>query len=395
MRTLGCFALAVTIGALVNGCVHQPAKPQSVQSSVPSSPWAAPTSTVQWNEFASELIARSQAGQYPALRTLAYVNVAINNGIVAASRNGTRPEGATAGAAAATLAYLFPKEEKSISARLDLEAAALGAPHRADFAAGVEIGRAAAADVIAMAKSDRSGAAWSGTVPTGEDKWASLTMPPGAPLGPQLGAVRPFLLTSASEFRAPPPPPLKSTEFLTTLGEVRRISDTRSYEQIRYARYWENLTGAFTAGVWNDFARQVIAARGLGEAESARALALMHMAGFDAILACHDSKYAYWLPRPTQVDPEIKLAVGAPNHPSYPSNHSCISGAMGLVLDAHFPEQRGRFVAMARQAGESRIYAGIHYRIDVDEGMNIAQKIASRAMETGMPVNRPFVPHGQ
>ena len=395
LRTFGVFAFAMTFGALVNGCTHQQVQPATVQSTAPSSPWAAPTSTVQWNEFASELIARNQVGQYPALRTLAYVNLAINNAIVVAGTKATRPEGATAGAAAATLGFLFPKEEKAISARLDGETAALGASNRAEFVAGVEVGRTAAEDVIAMAKADRSSVAWPGMLPSGEDKWMSLTAPPSAPMGPQLGGVRPFFMTTASEFRAPPPPSLKSPEFIATLTEVRKISDTRTYEQLRYARYWENLTGAFTAGVWNEFAREMIAARGLGEAESARVLAMMHMAGFDSILACHDSKYVYWVPRPTQLDPDIKLAVGAPNHPSYPSNHACISGAMGLVLDAQFPEQRGRFAAMARQAGESRIYAGIHYRIDVDEGMNIAQKIASRAIETGMPASRPFVPKGQ
>jgi hypothetical protein len=263
---------------------------------------------------------------------------------------------------------------------------ALGSPNRAEFAKGMEIGRGVASDVIAMAKADRSSAPFGGAQPTGEDKWTSLMNPPSAPLGPQLGGVRTFLMTSAAEFRAPPPPPLKSTEFLTTLDEVRRVSDTRTYEQLRYARYWENLTGAFTAGVWNDLARQMISSRGLGEAESARVLALMHMAGFDAILACHESKYVYWYPRPTQVDAKIHTAVGVPNHPSYPSNHACISGAMGLVLDAQFPEQRGRFAAMARQAGESRIYGGIHYRIDVDD---------SRAMETGVPKNQPFVPRGE
>lgn len=253
----------------------------------------------------------------------------------------------------------------------------------------------APASVVVMAKEDRAAAAWSGTVPTGEDKWSSLSNPPSAPLGLPLGTTRPFFLKNASEFRAPPPPAITSPEFRATLGEVRRISDSRNYEQLRYARYWENLTGAFTAGVWNEVARDMIAARGLGEAESARVLAVMHMAGFDAILACHDSKYAYWVPRPTQLDPEIKLAVGAPNHPSYPSNHACISGAMGFVLDAHFPEQRGRNLAMARQAGESRIYAGIHYRIDIDEGMKIAENVSARALQTGVPADRPFVPKGQ
>jgi hypothetical protein len=85
-------------------------------------------------------------------------------------------------------------------------------------------------------------------------------------------------------------------------------------------RTGENLTGPFAAGLWNEVARGAISSHGLSEAEAARVLALMHMVSVDATIACHDSKYAYWVPRPTQVDPGIRLAIGVPNHPSYPSN---------------------------------------------------------------------------
>ncbi len=163
----------------------------------------------------------------------------------------------------------------------------------------------------------------------------------------------------------------------------------------RIAQYWENLTGSFGAGHWNEVARGAISSHALDEAQSARVLALVHMVGVDGTIACHDSKYIYWVPRPTQADPGIRLAIGVPNHPSYPSNHACISGAIGLVLDAQFPDERGRYVAMARQAGESRIYGGIHYRMDVDEGTVIARKVAARALEVGVPTDRPFVPVGK
>jgi hypothetical protein len=358
-------------------------------------PWVAPSSTVQWNEFASELIARNRVGQFPALRTLAYVNLAISNAVVEMDGKGPAAQGAAAGAAAEMLVVLFPKEEAAIRGRLAAETAALGAGHQAIFIGGIDRGRAAASEVVAMAKTDRASAQWSGTVPTGNEVWSSLSMPPAPPLGAHLAGVRPFFMKTASEFRAPPPPALSSPEFQATLAEVRQIANTRTYEQLGLARYWENLTGAFSAGVWNEVARNAIAAHGLGEAESARVLALMHMAGFDALVACHDSKYVYWVPRPTQLDPQIRLAIGVPNHPSYPSNHACISGAMGLVLDARFPDQRGRYFAMGRQAGESRIYAGIHYRIDVDEGLTIAKKIAGRALETGVRSSRQFVARGQ
>ena len=49
---------------------------------------------------------------------------------------------------------------------------------------------------------------------------------------------------------------------------------------------------------------------------------------------------------------------------------------------------------MGRQAGESRIYAGIHYRIDVDSGIVIARKVAAHALEVGVPAGRPFVALG-
>jgi PAP2 superfamily len=388
-----CAVVAIVVAG---GCAQMPQRASTAdESKLPASPWALPTSTMRWNEYACELIARNQAGQFPASRTLAYLNLAINNAIVLARQQGKKPDGAAAGAAADVLAYVFPKDEPAISARLSGEIAAMGDALRPDFAAGVEIGRRAAADVVISAKADRSDLPWSGPLPTGADKWSSRAQPPRPPLGPRLGEMRPFFLSTGADFRAPAPPVVDSPAFRATVAEVRTISDGRTGEQLRIAQYWENLTGPFAAGLWNEVARSAISSHGLTEPEAARVLALLHMVAVDATIACHDSKYAYWVPRPTQVDPGIRLAIGVPNHPSYPSNHACISGANGLVLDAQFPDQGGRYFAMGRQAGESRIYAGIHYPIDVESGLAIARKVAARALEVGVPADRPFVPVGQ
>jgi len=388
---------AIAAAAFAAGCAQQPDRGSAAGASQPvPSPWALPTSTMRWNEYACELIARNQVGQFAAARTLAYMNLAVNNAIVTARQQGRKPDGAAAGAAATVLIDLFPKEGQGIADRLSREIAALGTDGpRADFEAGVEIGRAVGSDIIALAKADRSDLAWSGPGPAGTEKWSSRLQPPRPPLQPRLGEARPFFLATGADFRAPPPPGFDSPAFRKTVSEVRAISDSRTNEQVRIAQYWENLTGSFSAGLWNDVARSAISTHGLTEAESARILALVHMASVDATIACHDSKYTYWVPRPTQADPGIRLAIGVPNHPSYPSNHACISGTIGLVLDARFPDERGRYFAMGRQAGESRIYAGIHYRIDVDEGLVIARNVAARALEVGVPADRPFVPMGK
>ena len=385
--------LALLTIALTTACAHSP---QSSSASPPSaSPGAQPIATMAWNDYAWELIARNQIGQFPSARTFAYMNLAINNALVTAREQGRNPSGAAAGAAATVLAFMFPKEEQAIAKRLAGETAAIGADGRQDFAAGVELGQTVAATVITWAKEDRSGADWSGSVPVGPDKWASQLQPPRPPLGPQLGGARPFFMTTGSEFRPAGAPAYDSAPFKAALAEVRKVSDTRTNEQLRVAQYWENLTGAFSAGLWNEVARGAISAHGLDEATAARVLAVMHMAGVDAFIACHDAKYTYWVPRPTQVDPGIRLAIGLPNHPSYPSNHACISGTIGLVLDGFFPDQGGRYFAMGRQAGESRVYAGIHYRFDLDEGFGIARKLSAKVLQTGIPVDRPFTALGR
>ncbi|HEX3633239.1 MAG TPA: phosphatase PAP2 family protein [Casimicrobiaceae bacterium] len=386
--------LAILVAALAAGCMLQPERSSVASASPPAAPWTVHTSTMRWNDYACDVIARNQVGQFPAARTLAYVNLAINNAIIVARQQGRRPEGAISGAAATTLVALFPKEEEAIGQRLAGEMAAMGIDGQAEFAAGVNVGRAVATVVIATAKTDRSDLVYVGPLPTGADRWSSRAQPPRPPLGPRLGEMRTFFLASGADYRAPPPPGYDSPAFRATLAEVRTISDRRSVEQLRIAQYWEGLSGSFNAGYWNEVTKRAIVAHGLGDAESARVLALVHMVAVDATIACHDSKYVYWVPRPTQLDPGIHLAIAIPNHPSYPSNHACISGAIGLVLDAQFPDEGGRYFAMAREAGESRIYGGIHYRIDVDEGFVIARKVAARALATGVPVDRPFVPIG-
>jgi len=384
------FAAAVLVLAGPIGCAQQPERTSATTTS-----WAQPTSTMRWNEYASDLIDRNQVGQFPAARTLAYLNLAINNAIVAAKQQGKRADGAAAGAAATVLVYLYPKDEPAINARLAGEIAAIGNDGRAAFQSGVDVGRATGVEVVTMAKADRSDLAWNGPLPEGPGKWSSRAQPARPPLGPRLGEFRTFFIASGSDFRAPAPPAVDSPAFRAEVVEVRRVADSRTNEQVRIAQYWETLSGSYNAGLWNQIARNAIAAHGLDEATSARLLAQMHMAGVDSNVACHDSKYVYWVPRPTQMDPDIHLAIAVPNHPSYPSNHACISGAIGAVLDAQFPDEGGRYGRMAREAGESRIYGGIHYRIDVDQGFVIARKVSDRAVAVGVPADKPFTPVGK
>jgi hypothetical protein len=357
---------------------------------------------VQWNALLRDLIAgksgSSKPNQQATLRAFTYLSLAQYDAIVAAEEGkdgGVRPSarGAVAGASAAVLEYLFPSDVQSLEAAVERQRGvpAPAAQARTDFAAGEAIGRAIGAAVVAAAKTDGFAAPWSGTVPVGAGLWFSSAQPAAPPVLPSLGQMRPFFMTSGSQFRPGPPPVFGSREFLAALSEVRRLSDTRTPEQLAIARYWAGTTGSLVGGFWNAEIADLVVSHHLDERRAAHAFALVNMAVMDANIACHDAKYTYWLIRPSQADPAITTPVGLPNHPSYPSNHACDSGAAAYVLGALFPDQAVRLAAMADEAAESRLYAGIHYRFDKDVGLRIARQVADLALASDVSGHAGFV----
>jgi membrane-associated phospholipid phosphatase len=100
----------------------------------------------------------------------------------------------------------------------------------------------------------------------------------------------------------------------------------------------------------------------------------------DANIGCFDAKFHYWFIRPPQADAAIVPPFPMPNHPSYPSAHSCIAGSMTGVLAAEFPSERARVDSVALEASLSRMYAGIHYRFDVAAGLALGRAVAAKAV---------------
>jgi hypothetical protein len=283
--------------------------------------------------------------------------------------------GAVAGASAPVLRFLFPTEGATIDSVLLTEQGAISQAQRAEFDAARTAAEAVAARAVARAASDGFSATWTGTIPTGPGKWASLSKPPAPPLLPLGGQIHPIVMSSGSQFRPGPPPVYGSAAFQEALAEVRRISDTRTSVQDSLAKFWAVPSGSLIAGLWNRIAIGMISGDRLGERASAHALALMNSAGWDALIACHDAKYVYWLVRPSGADTAIHTSVGVPNHPSYPSNHSCLAGASAEALGSVFPAQRERLQQMANEASLSRLYGGIHYRFDMDAGLAISREL--------------------
>ncbi len=347
--------------------------------------WEAGAS-VAWNEHASSLAA-SQPGTLPldVGRLYLYLSLAqLRAAEAAAETPGPHPPttAAIGGASAAILNAFFPAKSTEIEGLLDAQAAAApwpGGKHQ-DFAAGEAIGREVAARVLAYAAGDLTGLTNPGTPPIGPGFWQWN----GGPIARGGLGARPVFLSSGSEFRPAPPPAYGSAAFLAALAEVRQIADTRTAEQIAIAIYWNVNQSPRSEAAMMGLARELIVSHRRSDAEAARIFFLMSGAAFDAIIGCFDAKYHYWFLRPVHADPGIATVFPTPPHPSYPSAHSCVSGALTGVLAEVFPSERDRVEALAEEASLSRLYAGIHYRFDMVAGLELGRSVAAKAMDADL-----------
>jgi hypothetical protein len=204
---------------------------------------------------------------------------------------------------------------------------------------------------------------------------------PGAVLGLRLPEIKPLALTSASQLRLDGPDPLTSREYAEDLNQVKELgrldSTARTPEQTSQAQFWTD----HDLRQWNDGMLRLAVARGLDLVQTARMLAMAHVAGGDGMIACFDTKYHYWFWRPYQAipladtdgnpktvaDPGWTPLGTTPNFPEYPSAHACHSTAVVTALDAFFGTDKVAFTLNSRVTHTTREYERLHSIVkDVD-----------------------------
>lgn len=354
--------------------------------------WNAGAPNYRWIEIALAEHATAGIGPTPRLaRNMALLNTAIYDAMVAAWQakyTWQRPQPAladatlvpliaapnspsypsehavAAGAAAAVLAHLFPERADALTAMAEEAANSrvmAGVHYPSDVAAGLELGRAVAAEVIAFGQADGSDLAWDGMMNSEPGHWTGEN-----PVQPTAGAWRTWVLASGDQLRPPPPPAWDSEQMQVELDALKAITPT--FTTRAEAFFWQSPRG--TSQYFYSTPGRLIFEHGLADnaPEAARIYAAASVALADAFIGCYDAKYAYWSMRPNMVDPELPTLFPNPNFPSYPSAHSCVSTALATVLGSIFPDESERLMAAANAAGDSRMYAGIHFQSDLDAG---------------------------
>lgn len=311
------------------------------------------------------------------------------------------------------------------SVEADYGAALAAIPDGAAKAAGVLLGQASAATILAVRAADGSDAPLldfafpQGTEP---GEWRFNPILPFA-FAPGWGDVTPFVLRHASQFRPSPPYKVGSHKYTADFNEVKAVGgdgvttpSTRTAEQTEIGRFWLESSPL----AWNRLARGVAESQGLALWESARLFGLLNLALADGYIASWRAKYEHLFWRPetairtadTDGNPDTEADLTwTPLQTTYPmpdhdSAHSVQGGAAAEVLKQFFGRDDIAFSACsltlpagsrctdlvpvvrsfssfsdaAVENGESRILVGIHFRRAVEEGIQHGRKIGKRAV---------------
>jgi hypothetical protein len=383
---------------------------------------------IDWNEIQLSIV--NTPGAQPAniqpTRNFAIVDAAIYDAVNAIDRTHEpylisvraprdASETAAANAAARTaLDELYPAEQSTIDAQYVAELAKVADGPAKDQ--GIGIGDQVAADLLAIRANDGSSITPAPFVP-GTAPGDFRPTPPNFPIPvfTTWGQVTPFVLDSGSQFRPVPPPALTSDAYADAINEVQSLgsatSTTRTPEQTEIGKFWNPPIQNF----WNQIADEVATAHHTDLPTTARLFAALNLSFADSAIAFYDAKYTYQLWRPvtairladsdgnpnTVADPNwLPLAGNTPADPSYPGAHSTISAAGADVLASFFGDNQSfavtspalpgvtrsfdSFSAAATEAGLSRIYAGVHTRLDHVAGLTLGHDIANFVLDNAL-----------
>jgi hypothetical protein len=373
----------------------------------------------EWNTRACDLVGTANIDTPTGNRALAIMHTAIYeavNGITKkypasdtklnASR-GASVDAAVAGASRAVLVKLLAA--KAIDVEVVFQKVMAAIPDGASKDAGLSVGERAAAAALA-ARLDDGFAAKEVYRPY---TIAGVYVPTAVPLVSQWPLRKPWLMTSASQFRPGPPPDLKSDLWARDYNEIKSIGkkndSTRTPDQTDIARFWE-ATGAV---IYHGLIRSVADSPGRDVTRNARLFMMATQATDDAMIAVFDAKYHYNFWRPitairngdidgsnaTERDDSWTPFINTPMHPEYPCAHCIVSGAIGTVIQAEIgtgsmpvfatnsPTSNNskrtwiKIEDFMQEVANGRIYDGVHFRTSTEVGTAMGKKVGQLAAD--------------
>jgi hypothetical protein len=383
-----------------------------------------------WNVIASTTIVVN-AGQPPPVSVLSFAMVqgAVYDAVNAIDR-GHRPyltqpsanpsdskAAAAATAAFRVLAALFPAQLSTLQGTYDNYIAGIPDDPPGSKAAGIAVGEAAAAAMLAARLNDGRFGPPPDLYPPAPGIWRPTPPNFANDPAPWVGNVRPFLVPSVEMLRTDGPNALTSAAYAEDFNEIKQVgsltSTTRTADETDAAIFWQDHAPA----LWNRTFRMLAASQQLDIVENARLFAMTNLAAADGAIGCWNDKYywQFWRPitaireadtdgnpateaDPTWLplfDPATPVFSGSPlvtpPFPDHPSGHTCVSGALVHTLQSFFGTDKIPFSAFSNKSGttrsfdrfsdalkqiiDARVWAGIHFRTADMQGAVLGKKV--------------------
>ena len=382
------------------------------------SPVAKADAVCDWNSRAGDIVVGARMGPPPANRAMAIANTAVYEAVNAITKRypagalkleaapGASVDAAIAAANRTALAKLLPTQQAAIDGAYQAALAKI-----ADGAAktsGIAVGEQAAAAILALRAEDGAAAGETYRPQTS----AGVYVPTVIPAVTHWPQRKPWLMTSAAQFRPGPPPALTSQLWTRDFNEVKALgvkgNSRRTAEQTQVASFWE----ATLPSIFNGIVLSVADAPGREVTQNARLFAAVAQAADDALLAVFEAKYHYNFWRPvtairngdldgneaTERDASWTPFVETPMHPEYPCAHCIVAAAVGTVLQAEVgtgsmptltttsylvkgPARTWTKIDdFMQEVANARVYDGVHYRNSTEVGIAMGKQVGALAV---------------
>jgi PAP2 superfamily len=205
----------------------------------------------------------------------------------------------------------------------------------------------------------------------GKELWEA---PASGYRGLNFGSMKTWYIDSSKQFLAQGLN-ADSTFWKEQCAQVKKIEESANGAEKEAVFEWAGLT-SIGSGDWNKIVTDYLQRKNIPIEQQLYVRAVVFSALADSNAVAFNSKYTYWVKRPSQRDSTIHPLIKVPNHPSYPSAHSTLSGTVAEVLSYFFPEDKSYWNKTAETAGMSRIWGGVHYPIDHLNGLTLGQQVA-------------------
>lgn len=218
-------------------------------------------------------------------------------------------------------------------------------------------------------------------------------------------------LSTPADVTLAAPVSTSSADYTRELTNLKSVSNNLTREQQEAVVYW----GAGAVYRWNEIARELAARYNLAPASTAagvypvpdaanptadpkfpfanppytaRMLASLSVAQYDALVAAWDFKYKFKRLAPSKVDATVRVALPVSALPTYPSEDAVVAAASAVILKAMFPGEVAFIDAKAAEHRASRLWGGMNVESDLlagaDLGNQVATKVMARARADGM-----------